>query len=289
MRPQLLMVLTEPRHSFNVRRDLVPHVNNRWHYHNEIELIHFKRGSGTQFIGDSIQRFNPGDTVLVGANLPHYWRFDDIYFEEGGDITADVRVAHFSENFMGKQFMELPENHAIKSLLDKARRGIQITGKTSVRVATLLRELLKVDGTQRIILLLEALNLLSMSNEMQILSSVGFRQDLRESEQDRLNDIYEFSLKNYRRNIQLEEIASVANISPSSFCRYFKSRTKKTYSQFLIEIRVGQACKLLIENNMSVKQLCYKSGFNNFTSFYKYFKHITGKSPLNYQKEFYTP
>jgi transcriptional regulator GlxA family with amidase domain len=109
-----------------------------------------------------------------------------------------------------------------------------------------------------------------------------------DSEKDRINDIYEYSLRNFKGKIQLEEIASIANISPNSFCRYFKSRTRKTYSQFLIELRVGRACKLLIENNLSIKQLCFESGFNNFTSFHKYFKQITGKSPLSYQKEFMT-
>ncbi|HEY9342264.1 MAG TPA: helix-turn-helix domain-containing protein, partial [Hanamia sp.] len=114
----------------------------------------------------------------------------------------------------------------------------------------------------------------------------GFRPDNVDVESERINAIYEYSIKNFRRKIQLEEIAEVANISPNSFCRYFKSRTRKTYSQFLIELRVGHACKLLIENNQCLKRLCYESGFNNFTSFHKYFKTITGKSPLIYQKEF---
>jgi len=107
-----------------------------------------------------------------------------------------------------------------------------------------------------------------------------------EAEHVRINLIYDYSIRHFRRPIQLEEIAAVANISPNSFCRFFKSRTRKTYSRFLLELRVGHACKLLIENNLSIKQLCYESGFNNFTSFYKYFKLITGKSPLGYQREF---
>ncbi|NII26687.1 AraC family transcriptional regulator [Pseudoflavitalea sp. X16] len=286
MRPQLLKVSTGPRHSFSVRRDLVPYINNRWHYHPEIELIHFKKGEGTQFIGDSIKRFKSGDIVLVGAHLPHYWRFDDLYFEEDTRVQADIRVAHFGENFWGEQFLHLPENINIKTVLEKARRGLQITGKTRQQVADLLERLLKTDGSERIILLMEALVTIAECKQLTTLSSIGFKHDMVDAENERVNAIYEYSLKNYKRKIQLEEIAAVANISPNSFCRYFKSRTRKTYSQFLIEIRVGQACKLLIENNLSIKQLCYESGFNNFTSFHKYFKMITGKSPLSYQKEF---
>ena len=286
MRPQLLKVSKAPRHSFSVRQDIVPYINNRWHYHPEIELIHFKKGEGTQFIGDNIKRFKAGDIVLVGPQLPHYWRFDDKYFEEGNKLQADVRVVHFAENFWGDQFLQLPENINIKGALEKARRGLQITGKTRQKVAELLELLLSSDGSMRIMLLIEALNTIAECKQLNVLSSIGFKQELVEAESDRVNAIYDYSLKNYKRKIQLEEIAAVANISPNSFCRYFKSRTRKTYSQFLIEIRVGQACKLLIENNLSIKQLCYESGFNNFTSFHKYFKMITGKSPLNYQKEF---
>ena len=286
MRPQLLKVCKEPQYSFSVRQDLVPYVNNRWHYHTEVELIHFKEGEGTQFIGDSIKQFKAGDVVLVGSNLPHYWRFDDSYFEEEAKEKADVRVAHFCENFWGSQFLQLPENVHIRGLLDKAKRGLQITGKTRQKVGELLEALLQTDNNYRIILLMEALNLVAECKQLETLSSIGFKYDLVENEKDRINAIYEYSIKNFKRTIQLEEIASVANISPNSFCRYFKSRTRKTYSQFLIEIRVGHACKLLIENNLSIKQLCYESGFNNFTSFHKYFKLITSKSPLTYQKEF---
>ena len=286
MRPQLLKVLKGPGHSFSIRRDLVPHINNRWHYHREVELIHFKKGDGTQFIGDNIKRFKPGDVVLVGANLPHYWRFDDIYFEENTKATADVRVAHFCEDFWGSNFLDIPENTGIKSVLEKAKRGLQITGKTRQGVAEILEELLIADGAQRVILLMKALLTISGCKQLETLASMGFKPDFMEAENDRINNIYDYTLKNFKRPIQLEEIASIANISPNSFCRYFKSRTRKTYSQFLIEIRVGHACRMLIESHLSIKQLCYESGFNNFTSFHKYFKMITGKSPLIYQKEF---
>jgi AraC-like DNA-binding protein len=264
----------------------VPHVNNRWHYHPEVELIHFKRGNGTQFIGDSIKRFKSGDLILIGAHLPHYWRFDDEYFGEHHKLQADSRVAHFRENFWGDTFLNLPENVKIKSVLEKARRGIQITGKPKQEIAELMEKLVHADGPERIFLLMKALVVIANSTQLNQLSSIGFKYDFVESENDRINDIYEYSLKNFRQKIQLEEIATVANISPNSFCRYFKSRTRKTYSQFMIEIRVGHACKLLIDNKVSIKQVCYESGFNNFTGFYKYFKQITGKSPLNYQKEF---
>ena len=285
MRPQLLKVSKGPDRSFSVRRDLVPHVNNRWHYHTEVELIHFKKGEGTQFIGDNIKRFKPGDVVLVGSNLPHYWRFDEAYFEESASLKSDVRVAHFSEVFWGSAFLDLPENKSIKTALEKAKRGIQVTGQAKQKVAEILEQLLHAEAIQRIILLMEALSIIGSATQVNLLSSIGFQLS-KAAESDRINAIYEYSVKNFKRKIHLEEIAEVANISPNSFCRYFKSRTRKTYSRFLIELRVGHACKLLIENTHCFQHLCYESGFNNFTSFHKYFKMNTGKSPLAYQKEF---
>lgn len=278
MRPPLHNGSKLTRHSFSVRQDIAPHTHNRWHHHPEVELIHFKKGEGTQFIGDSIKRFVSGDVILIGSHLPHYCRFDDA-------LHTDIRVAHFCENFWGDQFLQLPENAAIKTLLEHAKRGLQVTGQARQRVAELLEKLLHADGAARITYLIEILDTIACCKQLNALASAGFRHDLIESESDRIHSIYEYSLTNFKRKIQLEEIASVANINPNSFCRYFKSRTHKTFSQFLIEIRVGHACKLLAENNLSIKQLCHESGFNNFTSFHKYFKIITGKSPLNYQKE----
>lgn len=286
MKPQLLKVSSGPAQSFNVRRDLVPSVNNKWHYHPEVELIHFEKGSGTQFIGDSIRRFNTGDIVMVGSYLPHYWRFDDVYFSRDNKAEVDIRVAHFCENFWGNDFLQLPENKNIKTVLEKARRGIQITSKVKKQIAQIMERLLAAEGAKRILLLMEVLNTIAESDHTDCLSSIGFSPNVEESRNDGINVIYEYSLANFKNKILIDELAELAGISPNSFCRYFKARTQKTYSKFLLEIKVGHACKLLIENRLPLKQLCYESGFNNFANFHKYFKQITGKSPLNYQREF---
>jgi AraC-like DNA-binding protein len=289
MKPQLLKVTTAPAHSFSIRQDLVPYINNKWHYHPEVELIHIKKGTGTQFIGDSIKRFRHGDVVLIGADLPHYWRFDDAYFEVPDQHKADVRVVHFCDNFWGDKFLTLPENTPIKLILDRAKRGIRVLGKAKKDVAELMEKMLLHDGPKRILFLMEALLAIAENEQLQPLSSIGFQYNYNDEENDRINAIYEYSMVHFRQKIELKEIAAIAKISPNSFCRYFKSRTKKTYSQFLLELKVGHACKLLIENKLSIKQLCYESGFNNFSSFHKYFKLITNRSPLQYQKDFFKP
>ena len=285
MKPQLLKIRTEPTNSFSIRQDNTPYMNNRWHYHPEVELIYFKNGRGMQFIGDSIKSFREGDIVMIGSNLSHYWQFDDVYLDENSEVAADIRVIHFCENFWGNHFLNLPETKSIKITLEKARRGIQISGAQKEEVGKLIDDALSSEGSKRIVLLMEILTVISKCKQTE-LSSVGFSQNHTELEDDRINLIYEYSLTNFKRQIDLKEIAQIANTSPNYFCRYFKSKTSKTYSQFLAEIRVGYACKLLIEDKINIQQICFESGFNNFGSFFKYFKSITGKSPLVYQKEF---
>ena len=287
MKPQLLKVNNEIVHSFNARKDQLPNINNRWHYHPEIELIHFHKGAGTQFVGDNIKRFKPGDIVLVGKNLPHYWKYDEAAFSLVNDsLNPYSTVIHFFDDFWGEKFLNLPENKPLKAILFEAKRGLQVSGNSTKLIGEIMDAILHSEGPKRILLLIEALIEIGNCADTCQLSSIGFSLNFEESDKDRINLIYDYTFAHFKNKIQLAEIAAIANMSPNSFCRYFKSRTKKTYSQFINEIRIGYACKLLIENKISVKQICFESGFNNFSSFHEFFKNITGKSPLNYQHEF---
>lgn len=286
MKPQLLKISKSPAHSFSVRHDLKPSMNNKLHYHPEAELIYFSMGEGRQFVGDHISEFKAGDLILLGANLPHYWRFNESFTDGQANHLADVKVAHFSASFFGEYFLNLPENKAIKEVLEKAKRGIRIEGKNKQKVVDVLSALVCAEGTDRIIYLIQALAEISRCEQLELLSSVGYAHHTEEVGNERIRVVYEYTFANFKSKIHLEDIAEVAGISPNSFCRYFKSFTQKTYWQFLTEVKVGQACKLLIDNRLNIKQVCYESGFNNFASFYKSFKDITGKSPLSYQKEF---
>jgi AraC-like DNA-binding protein len=285
MKPQLLKISKSPVQSFSVRHDVKLNMDNKFHYHPEVELIHFIKGKGTQLIGDSILPFQSGDLILVGSNLPHYWRFEN-NAEATGKGNAEVKVAHFSESFLGSIFLNLPENRGIKDLLEKAKRGIKIEGKNKSKITKLLSSMLDAQGTDRIILLILALVQIAKNDQLVLLSSPGYIQLKEELHDERIQSIYDYTFANYKNKIHLEDIADVARISPNSFCRYFKTLTKKTYSQFLNEVKIGQACKLLIDNKINIKQVCFESGFNNFASFHKCFKDITGKSPMIYQKEF---
>ena len=284
MKPQLLKVPRRLQQSFSIRRDVVLHFYDRWHYHPELELVHIEQGSGTQFVGDNIQTFQSGDLLLIGSNLPHYWRCDEQYFQGNTQLYAQATVLHFSEGLFGEAFLQLPENKSISDLLERAKWGMKLLGQENEQIKALMQNLLDQKASNSIITLLQILESLAQNSEIIQLSNTFNDQDYDQYDTDRINHIYQYSLANFQHKISIEEIAAVASISPHSFCRYFKSRTRKTYSQFLLEIRVGHACKLLREGSLNVAQTCLESGFNNFANFNKYFKVYTGKSPLQYQK-----
>ncbi|PWJ58391.1 AraC-like DNA-binding protein [Dyadobacter jejuensis] len=284
MKPQLIKVPKATQNSFSIRRDVVLYFYDRWHYHPEMELVLIEQGSGRQFIGDNIQNFHNGDLLLIGPNLPHYWRCDDKYFEGHENLHAQATVLHFLPDLFGTTFLELPENKPLRDLFQKAASGLKFNGKIKEQVIPLMQQLLRNPKENRIILLLQILNKLAFASDTVQLSNDFNLKSLDPFDTDRINAIYSYTLQNFQKKISIAEIADIANISPHSFCRYFKSRSRKTYSQFLIELRIGHACKLLLEEKWPVAQICFESGFNNFANFNKCFKNIMGISPLQYQK-----
>ena len=289
MKPHLLKVSTPSIQSFSIRKEMLPNINNRWHYHPELELIQFHQGSGLQFIGDYIGPFTAGDAVLVGSNLPHYWKFDQKIPDTLESPLPFSTVIHFNENFWGHSFLDLPELQQIKMLVQKAKKGLFLTAQQNKVLPQLIENLFSAADYQKITLLLDCIHAFHNEAGVKLLSSQDFNTAFTAPADDRINMIYNFSLKNFNRKIELKEIAGLVNFEPNSFCRYFKSRTGKNYFVFLREIRVGQACKLLIENRLSLKQICFASGFNNFSCFHKDFKQITGKTPKEYQSAHLNP
>ncbi|RAJ32215.1 AraC family transcriptional regulator [Pedobacter cryoconitis] len=284
MRAQLLKIPTPLVNSFSIRRDLLPDINNSLHYHREIELIYFKNGSGTQFIGNSVKPFKSGNLALIGSRLPHYWKFDEHYFSAVDGQQTDVIVIHFCEDFLGENFLNLPENKVIRKLLQESTKGIHIQESISPKIGELMEHIFLSVGAKRLLLLLEILAMLGSNFKSCTLLNSDFLGDTAIKDNSPISNIYNYILSNFNKKIEIEELADFANISVPSFSRYFKTHIGMTYKQFLLDVRVGQACKLLIEGQMNVKQIRYECGFQNVVSFHKQFKEVTGKSPLEYQK-----
>ena len=285
MKPRFLKVATDAVYSFSCRRDTLPNINNYWHRHPELELVKITKGSGKLFIGNKIVNFQHDDMILIGSNIPHYWKFDEQYFTTGDECTIDLMAVHFSENFWGDCFLNLPENRTLREVIQRAGQGMLLRQAPRPDAGQLLSELFNAVNTERILLLLRVL-LLFTKNEVALLMPVGYVANNNNLVNERVAAIYEYLLKNFKNNIQLQDVANIAGMTPNAFCRYFKSATGKTYSQLLIEIKVEYACKLLIENNLNIKYIGFESGFNNLASFYKNFKMVIGNSPLSYQKQF---
>jgi AraC-like DNA-binding protein len=284
MRPTFLKKNTKTfERSFFVNHAIVPHFYDVWHFHQELELNYVLRGKGTRFVGDHIEGFSDGDMVLVGANLPHVWRNDKAYYQGDGELFSEAIIFQFLENFAGNEFFILPELQQIDQLFQLARRGIKIQGKTRDQVGKKMQTLLHLNSGERFIELISILNLIAYSGELQPLSSTGFLQTLEKVNNERINQVYEYVMNHFLEDISLEKAAQIANMNVAAFCRFFKTTTKKTFVQFLTDIRIGYACKLLQDTNMNINQVCYESGFNNISHFNRKFRQFTAKTPQEYR------
>ncbi len=283
MRPPLQKSPISPDHAFVIRHLKENHFDANWHFHSEYQIFTVLKGTGTRFVGDHVSPFKPGETIMTGPNLPHLWRNDHEYFENKGKETEGI-VIYFHENFLGNEFLQKTEMHRIRQLLMRASRGIEILGHTRQRINQLMQRLPELKDFEGVLGLLQILHMLSQTQEFSLLSSKEYANTLREGDTERMNRVHEYVMKRFRDKISLTEAASQANMSPTSFSRYFKNHANKTFSHFLAEIRIGYSCKLLQETEASVSEVCYASGFNTLSNFNRQFKSITRYTPLEYKK-----
>lgn len=265
--------------SFKTRRDDFPQYHNTWHYHEELEFIYIHRGSGTFFIGDCIKSFEAGTCVLIGKNVPHYWLFNDEYLS---NKKTEVYVIHFRDHFAGEDFLHLPELTKMRLLFEKAQKGL-FCAQAEAMLAMLFTNILSTKDSMRVIMLLQALHHFDEISAKTELVSSDYIHHLQDEDFRRMNTIMAFLMKNFRNEVELKTLADGSGMTKNSFCRYFKQKTGKTLTEFVTELKVAHACKLLKNPQNSVKTCCYESGFNNLVSFHKAFRNITGVTPKSYK------
>jgi AraC-like DNA-binding protein len=263
-----------------------PYFDPNWHFHSEYQLFVVLKGTGTRFIGDHVQPFKPGDFVMTGPNLPHLWRSDPEYFE--GDKSLETRgvVVYFPEDFFTSRFLDKMESLEIKQLLMRSARGIAYHGGASAKATDMMLQLMDAENFEGILQLLRILQFLARSDEYVLLANPGYSNSLKESDTERMNKVHAYVMKNFREKITLEEVSAIANMTPSSFSRYFKTHANKTFSEFLTGIRIGYSCRLLIEKNVNITQACYDSGFNTLSNFNRQFKAYTHTTPMEYRQRY---
>lgn len=281
-RPVYRQLVSHTNCSFHVKVDIGEKLKNTWHYHPQVELIWLKRSEGTRVIGNSVGPFRNNDIFLIGKNTPHTFLHEDKYLINPYHPPEAV-VVQFDETFMGKEFLELPEVKKIQTLFDVAKQGVSISDKVKKKVIPLMEKMLTVSSLDRILLLLQILTLMVNKYSYNLLDEQEFIYQLNGGENKRIKKILDFTSENYDKDIKLEQVAEIVNLTKESFCRYFKAHTGKSYLDFLIEFRISKACKEILTNQMSIKEIAYSCGFNSLSNFHYQFKKIIKQSPIEYK------
>jgi AraC-like DNA-binding protein len=282
MKPFYQKLVTPPSQSVIIFNEEKPHFTVPWHFHPEIEILFVVKSSGTSYIGDCIESFSAGDITIIGENVPHWWKSDIKYMD--GTINEGIKalIIQFDRDIFGANFINTPEMCSIKELLEKSKRGIKFVGSSRDMLGKQMMKIFRVKGIHRITELILLLDMMAGSNEFHYHSSLGYSKILNSYDFYRFNKIHEYLVTNFTREISLDDISKVINMSPTALCRYFKKHTGKTLFTFLNEIRIGHACKLMIEENVSISNASYESGFNNLSHFNYQFKRMMKVTPSEY-------
>ena len=259
------------------------HFSYPLHFHSEYEIIYIKEGTGTRFLGNSITKFQAGDILLIGSNLPHFMKSDDTYHLGNADLRVKGTIIQFEKEFMYSAINHYSHFVKIKNLFQESQRGIYFAGASFPKLQDLIERIPLENGLNQLMLFLEILKEMSETDNRQTISTTDF---INETIYDtaRIDKIMSFLNKNYTRHISLEEIASFAAMNASAFCRYFKSKTGKSFKNYILDMRIGYACKLLLMEDMSISQLSNECGFETISHFNKTFKKNTGHVPSQYRK-----
>ena len=279
---RLFKSVSGPEHSFSVKKEVQPYFYDRFHHHPEYEFSYIESGEGIRFVGDRIEPFYAGEFILLGPNLSHMWKCDARYYQMPEPKACSSYVIHFTSHFIDQLLQNTPELSSIKLLLDKSRGGLNISGKVKEPLAKSFKKLPKLVKGERLIGFLQILNLAAAADDVKQLSQ-AYVLEKKESEQsERINVIYNYLLGSFQQKVTLEDAAAIAHLSPTAFCRYFKQKTGKNFTEVLSEIRINHACRLLIAGNEKIAQVALASGYNNLSHFNKQFKAIVGKTPRDF-------
>ena len=256
-----------------------------FHSHPELELVYIKESYGKRIIGNSVAQFTAGDMVFLGSDIPHVWLNDEIYYQGISTLKAKAIVVYFSKEIFGPVFYELKETQKINSLFNQAVRGLAISGKTNELIAKKLEKLVLKKNFEIIVGLFEILSILSESKDISYVNNEVYNPINDQIKSDKISDVFDYIKDNFNHDISLIEIAKIAHLTPTSFCRMFKTKTKKSFVEYLNEIRVSNACKLLLETEMGISEIAYACGCKTASNFNQLFKKLTGTTPKEYRKK----
>ena len=256
-----------------------------WHYHNNFEISFITEGSGKRIVADSIEEFQPGDLVFIGKNLPHVW-IPDKEARTTSNRTLEMVFLQFTSSVMGSQLLNLPEFKYIAKALSLSERGIQIIGQTLNEVSEIMLQLPYLKSFDRMLHFLKMMDIIGRSDTNIQLASKEYLKIRFTTGNKRIAAIHEYLMNNYREEIDLKSLAALVNMAEGSLCRFFKVNMGMTVFEYLNKIKVEFACKLLMDKDLNILEVCFDSGFNNLSHFNKQFKKSTGVPPKEYRKQF---
>ena len=268
--------------ALRIQVDLLPYFYDKLHEHSEVQLMLIIQGEGTLIAGDYVGRFKAGEVYILGSHQPHVFRNDEHYYKTKRNMESQSISIYFDRTYLGEHFWRLSEMKTAYQLLERTKKGLQVMGKTKDLLEKIIQSIQFQKSVDKIISFLEILKILSVSKELKLLSITQQQEAYNPIESKRMNRILNFSFTESHRKIYIREVANLANLSEEAFCRYFKLRTGKTYTHFLNEIRISNACRLLQRKEVEIQQVCFEVGFNNLSHFNRVFKTILGKTPRNY-------
>lgn len=280
MRPQLEKIQHGQQASFTWRSSVDDGFDFLWHHHPEVELTLITRGAGRRFVGDSIETFGPGDLVLLGANLPHTWHATDPL----PAATASI-VIQFNEDFAGKDIWHQPEAIGVRRLLEHAKRGLHFPPNHR-GVADLMHSMREQSRWDRLLTLLKALGELAAGPEAgRTLSGLTHTLPPRRDDQKRIDVVCRLIAERYAEPLDQSAVADTIHLSPSSFSRFFKRMTGRTFVAYIHELRIADACRRLVETEHSITEICFDCGFENLSHFNRVFRRLRGMNPRDYRKQ----
>lgn len=282
MKPLLIKEITSGDSSFMLKRKEFKHFPVNWHYHSELELVLKVESCGEMIVGNYVGSFHDRNLFLLGENLPHYWKNDEGYYQ-ANDLKAVSVVAHFEKKFLGDDFFKIPEMQAINLMFERAKYGIFFGVEITQCVEQKIEDMLLVSGFKRVIAFLEILNVLALSNDYTLLATEGFTHDILLQQSEPLKKVYEYVMTNFKNDISQSVVASKVGMNVSAFSRFFHKSTKKTFTQFVNEVRLSYACRLMLKDELNISQIAYESGYRNLSNFNTQFKFVFKKSPTEYK------
>jgi AraC-like DNA-binding protein len=254
------------------------------HFHEEFQITLILEGGGSLFVSDSVIQFKQGEVYLFGENLPHVFRNSENEFENTGKHKAKAISVFFNQEILKSSLHDIPEAYAIKRLIDFSVYGIRVSESSQFQLSQKLMALPEKNSFERYLCLLKILECISKDNNLDFISCLGVPIHSVRENIPKINRVFDFIRNNYNERITLNQVADLVNMSPTAFCRFFKYKSQKTFSRFLIEVRIANACKLISQDDFNTSECCYSCGYNNLSNFHKHFKSVTGMTPLEYRK-----